>query len=68
MWKLFQDFPAQRDIYVRENKSTIFPMKFCPYQWVEKITVAEQVINTWLSVLKVIKYYEGLPPSKRQVL
>ena len=58
MWKLFQGSPAGRDIYVTENKSTIFPMKFCPTRWVENVTVAERAINTWLSVLKVIKYYE----------
>ena len=40
-------------------------MKFCPSRWLESLTVAEQAINTWLSVLKVIKYYEGLAPSNR---
>ena len=40
-------------------------MKFCPARWVENVTVAEQAINTWFSVLKVVKYYEGLAPSKR---
>ena len=65
MWKLFQDSPARRDIYVRENKGTIFPRKFCPTRWVENVTAAERAINAWFSVLKVIKYYEGLAPSKR---
>ena len=60
MWKLYQGSYAQRDIHVRENKSTIFPMKFCPILCVEKLAFAEQAINTWLSVLKVLKYYEGL--------
>ena len=32
--------------------------------WLENVTVAEQAINTWFSVLKVVKYYEGLAPSK----
>ena len=64
MWKVFQDSPARRDIYVRVSKSTIFPMKFCPTRWVENVTVAEQAINTWFSVLTVVKYYEGLAPSK----
>ena len=40
-------------------------MKFCPTRWVENITVAEQAINIWFSVLKVVKYYERLAPSKR---
>ena len=62
MWKLFQYSPAQGDIYVRENKSTIFPMKL---GGMENVTVAEQAINTWFSVLKVVKYYEALAPSKR---
>ena len=65
MWKLFQDSPAQRDVYVWENKSAIFPVKFCPTRWVKNVTLAERAINTWFSVLKVVKYYEGLPPSKR---
>ena len=65
MWKLFQDSPALKDIYFRENKSTIFPMKFCLNRWVENVTVAERDVNTWFSVLKVVKYYEGLAPSKR---
>ena len=29
------------------------------------VTVVEQAGNTWLSVLKLIKHYEGLTPSKR---
>ena len=62
MWKLFHYSPAQGDIYVRENKSIVFPMKL---GGMENVAVAEQAINTWFSVLKVAKYYEALPPSKR---
>ena len=40
-------------------------MKFCRTCWVENVKIAEQAINTWFSVLKVVKYYEGLAPSKR---
>ena len=40
-------------------------MKFCPTRWVKKVTVADQAINTWFSVLRVVKYYEGLAPSKK---
>ena len=53
MRKLFQDSPARRDIYFRENIS-----------WMEKVTVAERAINTWFSALKIVKYYEGLASSK----
>ena len=42
--------PARRDVYVKENKSTIFPTR-----WVKNVTVAERAINTWFSVLKVVK-------------
>ena len=65
VWKLFQDSPVQRDIYIRENKSNVFPMKLCPTRSVENVTVAARAINTGFSVLKVVKYYEGLAPSKR---
>ena len=40
-------------------------MKFSPAHRVENLTVAERAISTWFSVLNVVKYYEGLPPSKR---
>ena len=62
IWKLFQDSPAQRDIYVMENKSTIFPMKFCLTCWLENVTVTERAV---FSVLTVVKCYEGLAPSKK---
>ena len=66
MWKLCQNSPAQRDICVSENKSAIFPMKFCLTYWVENVTGAEQAINSYLIVLIVIKHSKGLAPSKRQ--
>ena len=66
MWKLFQNSPAQRDICVSENKSAIFPMKFCLTYWVENVTGVEQAINSYLIALIVIKHSKGLAPSKRQ--
>ena len=39
-------------------------MKFCSTRLAENIVV-EEAINNWFGVLKVIKYSEGLDPSKR---
>ena len=50
---------------VRENKIIILPMKICPSCWVQNIVVAEQAISTWLSLLKVIRYYKELALYKR---
>ena len=38
-------------------------MKFCSTRLAENIVI-EEAINNWFGVLKVIKYSEGLDPSK----
>ena len=65
MWRLFQDSPARREIYIRECGSTVFSMKFSQTRWIEDDSVAERAIELWPNIVKVIKYYQEQAPSYR---
>ena len=39
--------------------------RFCQTRWVEDSPVADHVLEVWLSVLKIINYWEGLCKSSR---
>ena len=39
--------------------------RFCPTRWVENRSVVERADEVWDSVVKVIKYREGLSQSQR---
>ena len=39
--------------------------RFCQIRWVEDRPVADRALEVWPSVLKVIKYWEGLCESSR---
>ena len=51
MWRIFDESPARRDIYLR--------------RWVEDEPVAERDIQIWSNVVKVIRYWLASSVSKR---
>ena len=65
MWKLFNDSPARRDLYINLNRSDSFPLMFCQARWVEDESVASRAIDVWKFVVSVINHYESLLKSKR---
>ena len=40
MWKIFDESPVRRGIYIRETGCDIFPLHFCNTRWVEDEPVA----------------------------
>lgn len=65
MWKLFNDSPARRDIYIQLNQTAIFPLMFCKTRWVEYGPVASRAINVWKFVVTVIEYFQSMTKSRR---
>ena len=65
MSKFFQDSPARRDLYIKFNTNTSFPLKFCPTRWTENKDVASRALLTRSSVQSVIKHFLGLTQSAR---
>lgn len=65
MWKLFNDSPARRDLYIQLNTSTVFPLMFCQTRWVEDEPVAVRAMQVWEYVVAVIKHFQSLSKSKQ---
>ena len=65
MYKIFNELPARRDIYLKEGSSSNFPMKFCEPRWIEDKEVAERALEVWESVVATVRYWEGLSKSKK---
>ena len=64
MWKIFDESPTRRDIYIRETGCDIFPLHFCKTRWVEDEPVAARGIQIWGNIVQVVKYWRSLPKSK----
>ena len=65
MYKIFNESPAQRDVYLKEGSSSKFPIKFCETRWIEDKEVAERALEVWESVVATIRYWESLCKSKK---
>ena len=57
VWKLFDESPARRDVYIKETDSEVFPLHFCKTRWVENEIVASRAIQIWPDISKVIRYW-----------
>lgn len=65
LYKLFNESPARRDVYLREGESTLFPLKFSATRWIEDQQVADRALEVWPSVVATVKYWLGLCKSKQ---
>ena len=63
--KLFNNYPARRDLYIQLNTSDLFPLMFCQTRWVEDEHVAIQAIEVWENVVNVIRHFQTLYKSKQ---
>ena len=66
MYKIFNESPAQRDVYLKEGSSSKFPIKFCETRWIEDKEVAERALEVWESVVATVRYWESLSKSRSQ--
>ena len=65
MYKLFDESPARRDIYLHEGHSELFPLKFAATRWIEDQKVAERALEVWPSIVATIKHWTSLCKSKQ---
>ena len=64
VWKLFDESPARRDVYIKETGSEVFPLHFCKARWVEDEIVASRVIQIWPDISKVIRHWRKVNDHK----
>ena len=53
MYKIFNESPARRDVYLEEGSSSKFPIKF---HEIEDKEVAESALEVWESVVATVRY------------
>ena len=61
MWKISDESPTRRDIYIRETGCDIFPLHFCKTRWVEDEPVAARGIQIWENIVQIVKYWRSIP-------
>ena len=64
MWKISDEWPARRDIYIKETGCDIFPLHFCKTRLVEDEPVAARGIQIWENIVQAVKYWRSLPKTK----
>ena len=64
LWKLFNNSPAIRDLYINLNRLDKFPLKFCQTRWVKDASVASRAIKVWQFIVNVVNDYQSLSKSK----
>ena len=64
MWKLFNNSPARRDLYINLNRSYNFSLMFCQMRCVEDKSVASRATGVWKLVVSVINHCKSLSKSK----
>ena len=45
LYKIFDESPARRDVYLRDGTSKVFPMRFCSARWIEDQPVADWALE-----------------------
>ena len=64
LYKIFDESPARREVYIRVGSSDKFPLKFCATRWIEDQPVADQDYVLWPSIVCTVKHWMNLCPSK----
>ena len=65
MWKIFDESPTRRDIFIRETGCDIFTLHCWQIWWVEDEPIAVQGIQIWEYIVQVVKCWLSLLKSKR---
>ena len=71
MWKLFNNSPTQRDLYIQSSTSDVFRLMFCQTCWVEDEPIAIQAMEVCENIMNIIKHFQTLcklkQPSKHNL-
>ena len=65
MWQILHDSPARRDDFVSETDAVVYPLPFCGTRWVENKQVADLAFLVWSNIIKITKFWMGLPKYKQ---
>ena len=65
MFKILDESPARRDVYLKAGFTELFPQSFAETRWVEDEPVAERALDVWPSIVTLVRHFEGLCQSKR---
>ena len=66
---IVDDTPARREDYISITGEERFPLFFCATRWEEDTVVADQLIEIWDSIIKIVRYWKNyqkvsnLPPK-----
>ena len=63
--QILHDLPARRAHYVSVSGSNIFSLPFCATRWAEDKKVAEQLLEIWSYISKVVAFWLKLLKSKQ---
>ena len=62
---ILRDTPTRREDYISIIGEERFSLFFCATRWVEDVVVADQLIEIWDGIIKVVRYWEKLPKNKQ---
>ena len=65
LFKILDESPARRDVYLRIGDSERFPLRFCDTRWIDDVPVSNRALEIWPSIVAFINHFEGLCKSKR---
>lgn len=60
MFKILDESSTWCDVYLREEVSGMFPLKFSYTPWIEDQTNSHRASEVYPSMVAVVKYWEGL--------
>ena len=65
VFTILNDTPARTEDYISITGEERFPLLFCATWWVGDTVVADQLIEIWDSIIKIVRYWKKLPKSKQ---
>ena len=66
LFTFLHDTPARRKDYISITGEERFPLVFCATRWVEDTVVADQLIEIWDSIIKIVRYWENYQKVSNQ--
>ena len=68
LYWLLKDSPARRKDYIKVTGNSVFPLKFCQHQWLEKVLVTERALEVWPHIVKYVIAVKASYLSQIQML
>ena len=62
---ILHNTPARRADFITVTSCGLFPLFFCATRWVEDQAPADRLIQIWPNIVKIVKFWLGLPKRKQ---